>query len=358
MSLINQMLKDLDARRGPASGAQVAALQGIGLVQVKRFSWRTGFWFVVLMAAAVVVLAAGYKGGDWWIESRPHADPSTAVTSAEPAHPSSSEPAPEIVAAAPQSPTAVVEAQSPAKPAPGPPPQRAEATRGTPAPHTAGTQTSIATVAIPEPVRNRRAPVTTLSPEEKAQRLHAQAQRALAENHRGAARHLLEQTLHEDPYHLQGRLQLATLFIDGGNRADAEEVLAAGLRLHPRRTELVRPYAQLLAERGSFSEALRVLDSAGAGDDADAETLAVKAAILYRLGQFRDASSAYRLALENDPGRGLWWVGLAVASENHDRRAALEAYRRAAGLKLAPRLRDYAEQRMAALESHYRSNGD
>jgi hypothetical protein len=35
MSLINQMLRDLDARRGPASSVEIAALQGMGLANGK-----------------------------------------------------------------------------------------------------------------------------------------------------------------------------------------------------------------------------------------------------------------------------------------------------------------------------------
>ena len=37
MSLINQMLRDLDKGRGPVKASQIAALQGMGLININRF---------------------------------------------------------------------------------------------------------------------------------------------------------------------------------------------------------------------------------------------------------------------------------------------------------------------------------
>ena len=65
MSIINQVLKDLDQQRGPAGNPQIAALQGIGLVRSKAFRWpglsSVGIAALVMVLAAFILFKlAGY----------------------------------------------------------------------------------------------------------------------------------------------------------------------------------------------------------------------------------------------------------------------------------------------------------
>ena len=60
MSLINQVLKDLDRQRGPADGVQVAALEVVGLVQNEHTNWSTLLLWVGLGLAALLLAFFGF----------------------------------------------------------------------------------------------------------------------------------------------------------------------------------------------------------------------------------------------------------------------------------------------------------
>jgi MSHA biogenesis protein MshN len=124
-------------------------------------------------------------------------------------------------------------------------------------------------------------------------------------------------------------------------------MLAAGLAIDPHARALAKPYAQLLAARGALQAALDVL----AEVPPDAETTALRAAILHRIGNHAEAASAYEDALREQPEQAVWWTGLAIAREhNQEPRKALQAYRRAARLQLSDPVREYVEHRMQALQ--------
>ena len=71
MSIINQMLKDLDDRRGPAFGAQIAALQGMGLANANQIQGQNGLPLIGRGLAAVLVVVIGYQSITWWLASEP-----------------------------------------------------------------------------------------------------------------------------------------------------------------------------------------------------------------------------------------------------------------------------------------------
>ena len=127
----------------------------------------------------------------------------------------------------------------------------------------------------------------------------------------------------------------------------AERLLGEGLAIDSQASALAHPYAQLLAERGALQAALQAL-----GDiHPDAESEALRAALLHRAGHHAEAAGAYEDALREQPEQALWWTGLAIAREhNQEPRAALQAYRRAARLQLSGTVRQYVEQRMQALQ--------
>jgi tetratricopeptide (TPR) repeat protein len=196
------------------------------------------------------------------------------------------------------------------------------------------------------------AKVQTLTPREKAERLFSQAQAALANGDDRLAASLLERTLAEDARHDAARKQLGMLMIREGRRAPAESLLADGLQLSPRDSELAKAYAQLLVERGELPAALNALERFAEGVDEDADSLALRAGILDRLQRYGESVTAYRRALHLQPARAVWWTGLGLALE-HDGQsaAALAAYRRAARLPAGESVRNFVLQRVRVLES-------
>jgi len=338
MSIINQMLKDLDDRRGPAFGAQIAALQGMGLVNANQIQWQNGLSFIGRGLAAVLVIIIGYQSITWWLASERSEGSSDRVPHT-------------THASAPEKPALKINPPlaSPVNPGteaqPSPDPVKAKTSQ----PSTAAVNTSKLPDSQPSPVKNV-APVKILTPEQKAERLFARAQQAFADHRQQRGEQLLLDALDAFPRHSDARTQLAALLVNRQQPDDAELLLADGLAGDPRSLELAAPYAQLLAARDAPGPALDALDRAIEHNHTNAEALALRAALLYRLERHAESADAYRTALKAQPQRALWWTGLAVALE-HDRQPgqALHAYRRAAALPLEQAVADYVEQRIRLL---------
>jgi tetratricopeptide (TPR) repeat protein len=85
---------------------------------------------------------------------------------------------------------------------------------------------------------------------------------------------------------------------------------------------------------------------------ADAETLALRAAIFYKLDRHAESAAEYRKALKFYPQRTLWLTGLAVALEQDGQSTqALEAFQRAAKLPLDKPVETYVKQRTHILSN-------
>ena len=340
MSLINQMLKDLDKRRGPLNKSQLAALQGMGLINnTSLLKWHDRRSFTAWGITGLLAIVLIYPANIWWkkrLEPEPARTAQTMSESAEPEQHVQLETVTtqgEIDSAAPAAadPAESVQQDLPVPVAPIA--EQAPAVAQTPA------ETVIR-------------PVKTLTPEQRAQHLYSKAQRALSSNRHKEGERLLRQALDENSRHIGARSQLATLLISRQQRDKAEHLLAEGLVTDPQQFALARPYAQLLAEKGEHISALATLDVAIAQRRADAETLALRAAILYKLDRHTESAAEYRKALQFHPQRALWLTGLAVALEQDGQSTqALEAFQRAANLTLDKPVENYVKQRIHILSN-------
>ncbi|HHH42629.1 MAG TPA: tetratricopeptide repeat protein [Gammaproteobacteria bacterium] len=331
MSIINQMLRDLDQRRGPAFGARLATLQGMGLVDTNRPYRQSRLVFSGLGLLGLLLVTLGYQSTSGWFGRPPVV--------------SSQEPVQALPSVTPETPLGT----TPAKPVPATEkPAAHSATEPQAVVQTTETEDT-SPVAPASKVRNVVA-LKTLTPAQKADRLFASAQLALAEQHQDRAEQLLRATLQSAPLHSDARTQLAALLIRRQRMADAGQLLAEGLAHNPYSLELAIPYAQLLADQGTPQPALEVLDRTMQNNPTDAEALALRAALLYRLDRHPESISAYRSALRRQPQRALWWTGLAIALEHEQLTGqALRAYRRAAALPLENAVAIYVQQRIRLL---------
>lgn len=339
MSLINQMLRDLDARRGGAVNAAFAAPQGITLTTYKQ-SARMPLARLAAWTAGVALLAGTCFYAARWLESGTSRLASFDVGTQEHIREVASvatvqanfeEPSPQLTVEEPIRAEKEYKDDAPAKPA---------------------TLTPVASSSqAPEAVVEPRS-IKTITPRQKADRLFAQAEDALGVQQGQKAEVLLRQALFEHPQHLNARTRLAALLVENQNDAAAERLLAQGLAGGNFGLELIKPYAQLLAARDALDEALNMLERVAGQGSTDAEWHALRAAILYRLERHEESAEAYQHALQQRPAEALWWTGLAIAREhNLQPREALHAYRRAAGLQLTSAVRDYVNQRINALQT-------
>jgi len=379
VSLLNQVLQDLQDRQAPDAGTAQATLRDVRVpirngMRVARRPW-------VLWTA--IVILAGVSGNLLWqrgqqVTATPAVtQPATAPThSASPAshaadsHPSQQQvvipSAPTLVQA--KAPTASPEpihtipmAAAPIVTAAVAAPDHAPAPQPTPAPHAqtpvpasltpqtgapADSDIAAPTVvsknnptAITPPVSKPTVAPRTSSVEKTARPLSAEQQAALAyqdalrllqSGRPSAAEPRLHAALDSYPAHRAARTTLAGLLINAGRLPEATTVLAAGLALAPTYAPFAKLYARLRIDQGEPGDARAILERAAPAVQDDPEYHALLAALYQRLGLYEQAAQTYRGALQAQPRNGVWWLGLGLALEGTgDRSNALQAYRRA-----------------------------
>lgn len=360
MSLVNRMLRDLDARRAgegeriglPAAVTPLAARQDV----------RGGLpWLWV----GVAVVATGLGAGVWLsahdaAPPAPVAPPPAATTPAvapavRPPPAPGAEPAPLSLRLADEIAAPPTRAAEPARK-----PATVPKAAGEPKP--AGEPK--AATANPEPVRPPVVALPRIPPSlaeasiDKQVRLPSAAERAEQQYRRGvvaqrqgnaeqAAASFLA-ALDDYPEHAAARQAMAALLIDAKRFDEAEEFLRKGSELPASRLAATLAWARLKVERGQAPAALELLLKNAAAGERSAEYQGFAGALLNRAGRAAEAVERYQAATRLAPNEGRWWLGLGLALEADGRLAeAKEAMRRSiATATLSVELSAVAEQHL------------
>lgn len=361
MSLVNKMLRDLDARKaGESARARLPAAVTPLAARVER---KNNLPWLAVAAAVLIALAAWLGHGIWQPAAIPIPQPSTPPDAA-PYLAAAPLPAPQPSAAkAPPSPKAV---------APSP---RLSATASPGSSGSSGGQQALALrketalrtlPASSEPpapglfTSSRDAPPAQPPPLaadariEKTPRLPTPAERAETAYRRGL---LLQQqgqaedalgryraALTEQAEHGAARQALAALLIEMRRFDEAEEVLSQGLALAPAALPSALALARLKVERGAAPAALDLLLGHAATGERSAEYQGFLATLLNRAGRRGEAIARYQAATRLAPNEARWWAGLGLvqAAEGHTA-AARESFAQARAL---PGLPDDLAQRI------------
>jgi len=152
------------------------------------------------------------------------------------------------------------------------------------------------------------------------------------------------------PAVLSGEL-LASLYLSQNRITEAKALADELLLVFPQDIAVMTAGARVSVALGEYSQAVSLLQSSQPAiiDHVDYyELLAVAA---QKAKQFELSASVYGQLLNFDNSRSSWWMGLGVASDYlQDQSLAVNAYQRALALPdLAPSLRNYASQRLANL---------
>lgn len=403
MSVINQMLQDLDRR------AAVPATEGVPPAAVKPVKRAHGDreWFWRIVAALLVIAAAWVIWVAWQLQPRklatdealrageaakrpvaqvvvprqppPVQPPKPEAAPVAPAQPvaAAPQPAPEPAkpapaAAEPQKPApALVLAPAPASAAPAPA-AKAEPPAAKREPAKPQAAPAAAPVAAPPPAaqlgldlpqaRILPGPAARAGKVEKRDLARGPSERAEAEFRRAAG--LLNQgrvseaeegfsaALAHDAAHEGARQALVALFFERGRMEDARRALQEGVALNPSSATFAMALARLYAEQRDYANALVALKGAHASAAGRADFHALHGTVLQRLGRNKEAVDAYGTATRIAPASGTAWIGLGISLQALERRAeAADAFRRAVATgTLAPELRDFAEQRARSLQ--------
>jgi MSHA biogenesis protein MshN len=375
MSIINQMLQELDRRHAPA-GANGAAppvqVRTVAPANERRY-WFWGALIVLIVAAIAwggwlayqlsprrIATDLAFKAAD---EARtrapipaplptptPAAAPLAAPSASPPAAEAPSAPQIEMLRLAESIATPILESQ-PAAPAPAPaikPPPLAKLP-----------PSAKPVVALAE----RPAPAKTMEKPrfERLERVGPPAERAENEFRSGAAVLKLGRSaeaqmhfakaLEFDSRHRGARQALIAMQIERGQLEAARKLLQEGLALDPAQPDFAIALARILVERKDLPGALAALEGSAPAAGEVPEFHVLRGTLLQRLGRHAEAAEAYQTALQARSTIPQAWVGLGISLEALQRRPeAADAFRRAllAG-SVSAEVKTFAEQRIRAL---------
>ncbi len=374
MSLVNQMLRDLEARHAPERGGE-AVLQDLSVSAAGSQRAISGAVYLVI---GMVLAGVAILGGWYWMQQNERAFPVPMRAEAvqEPVTLQQRSPTPEpmedvvrqeVKQAISVTPPSVVIEESkrqrtnsaiaenePEKKNPKitiAPPQKQAVVE--PAIESAPVDRSKPVVPTPPPPKK---PVLERIDRPRSRGEVAQAEflkgtDLIAKGRINAAHAAFTKALELDPNHLQAREVWVALLLRGGETDRAERLLREGLKLQPKAFSLARMLARLLAERGAVTQALGVLERTVPPVTADPDFYGLLAALYQRSEQHARAVAAYRRVLAIVPDKAVWWMGMGISLEKLQRQdEAVQAYRRARATGgMSSQVNGYINSRLAAL---------
>lgn len=215
---------------------------------------------------------------------------------------------------------------------------------------TSSTTAALATVtALPREAGTVEKKMSPLSPAQRAQAAYAQAVESTQAGRPVQAQAQAMEALRLQPGHQAARHLAAALLHETGRTDAGIELLREGLALNPRTDGLALLLARLQTHKGLLQEALATLDHHQLHT---IEAEALRAGLCSQLRQYKAAIQAYQSVLERQPGQVTWWLGLAIALEGDGQTAlARQTFTRVQAMGLSdPDLLAYVSQRLMALE--------
>ena len=371
MSLINQMLTDLEARRGGNLRNVDHALDGLSSIPASAGHRQRRS---LLLVGVVLLLGLGVAATVWYLRFRPE-NPlpvlapagAPAATEAPAASPPLAQPVaqPVILADAPTPPPAAPLAATP--PSPSSPPANALPTAAaTPAPASDAAPPKAAAPRSPSRVTGETSsnPAKASAPMveqpgsfHRAPAVNVPAADALAYERAlrrldGGASDELQSFVAGHPTHVAARERLALAWLAAGQTDAAETLLRAGLQSNPKEIRFARLLGHSLLSRGLAQEALTLLRPLAPAMTKDPDYHALLAAAEQGTGAHALAATRYRGLLQLQAANGQWLVGLGISlAALGDAQAAAAAFNRALDDRtLAEPLRAYAASEHVRLD--------
>jgi len=380
MSLINDILRDLDARK--AAEDELGGLDRNVRALPPKPQRRV---YPVVLIGLLVIISGLVGGGAVWFLQRPQTVAAPVPVVAQPPAPISIQPptqmpatqapitAPPVVQTpaaaltptptpAPQDPHATA---SPAKPisttmakpiavAPATPPAQAPvkaqntASLASSMPALAPSLPTLATQSNNGASRISKEPSLNGTPSEQAEVEYRRGMTAVQRGDSDAASTAFRAALRFAPAHVGARQALLGLWTEQQRWNDVETLALDGVGLLPQRSDWALLAARLMYERGDASAALDTLTRYASYADRNADYQILYALLLQRAGRNADASNCYRNALLIRPNEGRWWFGLgrALDADHHDADAR-DAYAKARDSgNLPPEMQQAVERRL------------
>lgn len=358
MSVINQVLQDLEKRRARSDDTQAPAFE------IRAVGAAPGTPVRRLVAAVVILIVVGTAVFLWQWSSQGKPVPAQPVVPTPSAKPVAPPPAP---AEAPLPPAAVAPEPPPAAtpPAAVPVPKRTAEppAKAPPAKPAAPTVAEAPPKAKPLPPPDAAAedPAPAGTGIEKRERPLSAGERAEAQFRLGAqsmqqgrmrdAEASFLAAIAEDPGHVPSRQALLGIYLEAQRRDEAEVLLRDGLKASPRPPAWAMVLARLEAQRGDVIGGINTLQNHLDVGRQNGDYLALLAALLQKQGRHADAVEQYQAAINLGQGKAVWVMGQAISLRELGKRdEARAAFQRALDSEgLSADLKLFVERQLSAL---------
>ena len=187
---------------------------------------------------------------------------------------------------------------------------------------------------------------------EQAENEYRKGVASLNQGRMAEAQESLEAALNLYPGYHAARQALVGVLVESRKLADAERVLQDGVALAPAQIGFAMALARLQIDHGDVAQAAVTLRKSLDYAQGSPEYVAFFAAVLQRQGRHEEAIEQFQSALRARPSSGVWWLGLGISLQAANRAGdAQDAFRRArAANNLSPELSAFAEQRLKQLQ--------
>lgn len=190
-----------------------------------------------------------------------------------------------------------------------------------------------------------------LTEKQQASRAFQKGYAALRKGQIEKGERLFQQALAQYPQHIKSREMLAGIYIKAGRYVEASELLKQGVALNGGHSMFRKLYARVLLEQNALDSAVAILERRLPQMNEDIDYYALLAALYQRQGRHENAVALYQNMLRQNPMVGIWWIGMGISREKlGDSQAARAAYEkaRASGTLAAPMVQ-YTDNRLTAL---------
>jgi MSHA biogenesis protein MshN len=183
---------------------------------------------------------------------------------------------------------------------------------------------------------------------ELAEAEYRKGMQAIKYGDNAAAMQSLRRTLELDPELVKARQALLSLLVSGKQWTEAQLVAQSGLALDPAKSGWALILARLHFELGDTPAALETLEYYAAHAGRDADYQGFFAYLLQKQQHPAEAAERFKAALTLRPSEGRWWFGLGLALEGAGKRSeAKEAYAKAREVgNLPPDMAQVIEERL------------
>ena len=203
--------------------------------------------------------------------------------------------------------------------------------------------------------------VKQISPEQKSGNSYRQALANLQQGRVAEAQSNLAQALEANPANQEARQTLAGLLLDNNRNDEARATLAAGLAIAPEQTNFRMALARLQIELGDKSAALTTMEQGLAYANNNADYQSFLATLLQRANRHDEAISHYKTALNttsNNSSSANSLVGLGISLQATGKlENAQEAFTRAQSVAtLSPELAQFIDQQLKQINQRLQNS--